>query len=47
MDRTLPPKAIIEVAGLLLETIDDLGLRLAQRFLTELDTYRIDGPGTG
>ncbi|MFD7842184.1 PucR family transcriptional regulator [Nocardia sp. NPDC059764] len=40
MPRTTPPEAIVEVAGLLLATIDDLGLRLAQRFLAELDTYR-------
>ncbi|MFC9896418.1 PucR family transcriptional regulator [Nocardia sp. NPDC127579] len=40
MPRTTPPQEIIDVAGLLLENIDDLGLRLAQRFLAELDSYR-------
>lgn len=40
MPRSTPPTAIVELAGLLLENIDDLGLRLARRFLVELDTYR-------
>ncbi|MFE3443586.1 PucR family transcriptional regulator [Nocardia sp. NPDC059180] len=40
MRRTEPPTAIIEVADVLLDRIDDLGLRLAQRFIVELDTYR-------
>ncbi|WP_084479146.1 PucR family transcriptional regulator [Nocardia jejuensis] len=40
ISRTTPPAAVIEVADLLLENIDDLGLRLAQRFLVELDSYR-------
>ncbi|MGV9666322.1 PucR family transcriptional regulator [Nocardia niigatensis] len=40
MSRSIPPEEVVEVADKLLERIDDLGLRLAQRFLIELDTYR-------
>ncbi|MFI1917021.1 PucR family transcriptional regulator [Nocardia sp. NPDC020380] len=40
MPGSTPPDAVIEVADMLLGRIDDLGLRLAQRFLAELDTYR-------
>lgn len=40
MQRSTPPEAIIEVAAVLLDRIDDLGLRLAQRFRVELESYR-------
>ncbi|MFD6351145.1 PucR family transcriptional regulator [Nocardia tengchongensis] len=40
MPRPTPPEAVVDVADVLLERIDDLGLRLAERFLIELDTYR-------
>ncbi|MGW4740844.1 PucR family transcriptional regulator [Nocardia xishanensis] len=40
MSKTTPPEAIVDVAAVLLDRIDDLGLRLARRFIAELDTYR-------
>jgi len=40
MVRTSPPGPIADVAAALLARIDDLGLRMAQRFVAELDTYR-------
>ncbi|MFG3619529.1 PucR family transcriptional regulator [Nocardia sp. NPDC047654] len=40
MSKTTPQRAIVDVAAILLERIDELGLRLAQRFVAELDTYR-------
>ncbi|MEV6339497.1 helix-turn-helix domain-containing protein [Nocardia vinacea] len=39
MDRSMPPLPIIEVAGALLQRIDDIGLRLAERFRAEIESY--------
>ncbi|WP_405491609.1 PucR family transcriptional regulator [Nocardia sp. NBC_00511] len=40
MQRPTPSAEIVEVADTLLARIDDLGVRLAQRFQVELESYR-------
>ncbi|WP_436498210.1 PucR family transcriptional regulator [Actinokineospora sp. HUAS TT18] len=39
MKRTTPPDAIVGVAYVLLDRIDDLGLRLARRMRSEIESY--------